>query len=495
MLADLDLRTRVGKAEFREKSRSMELELGALQRRARELAIPVIVVFEGWDAAGKGTLINRLMLCLDARGFTVHPIGPPTEDERLRPFLWRFWLRTPPRGRIAIFDRSWYGRVLVERVGGHIPKGTWRRAYDEIAAFERQLADDGACFVKLFLHIDSEEQKRRFKKLEARRTTAWKVTKNEWRQHRHYDEYAEAVEDMLARTSTEWAPWTVIAAKYGRTATLQVYSAVADALKESIARAEARQAATAARSVPATEGAVRHPGILSTVDLSVALSREEYESRLELLQKRLHELEHEIYLRRVGVVVAYEGWDAAGKGGNIRRLVQGLDPRGFEVFPVAAPNDVEKAHHYLWRFWRDVPKAGHIGIFDRSWYGRVMVERIEGFCSSEEWLRAYGEINDMERQWTDSGIILVKFWLHIGKDTQLERFEERRDTPFKQWKITDEDWRNREKWDRYREAVDDMLAATSPPNAPWTIVQSTCKLYARIKTLRTVVDRIEERIS
>jgi AMP-polyphosphate phosphotransferase len=494
MLAELDLGARVGKDEYREKTKALELELGALQRKARELALPVIVVFEGWDAAGKGTLINRLMLTLDARGFTVHPIGAPTEDERLRPFLWRFWLRTPPRGRIAIFDRSWYGRVLVERVEGHVPKGAWRRSYDEIVAFEREIADDGCCFVKLFLHIDRDEQKARFKKLESRRATAWKVTANEWRQHRHYDEYAEAVEDVLARTSTEWAPWTVVAANHGRTATLQVFTAVASALRASIAREEARRAAPKPAVSSSGEGAVRHPGILSTINPTVSLDREAYEVQLERLQKRLHELEHEIYLRRLGVVVAYEGWDAAGKGGNIRRLVQGLDPRGFEVFPVAAPNDVEKAHHYLWRFWRDVPKAGHIAIFDRSWYGRVMVERIEGFCSTEEWQRAYGEINDMERQWTDFGIVLVKFWLHIDPAVQLARFEERKDSPFKQWKITDEDWRNREKWDRYREAVDDMLGATSPPNAPWTIVESDNKLHARIKALRTVVGRIEERM-
>jgi polyphosphate kinase 2 (PPK2 family) len=494
MLAELDLGARVDKDAFRERADALELELGLLQRRARELSIPVIIVFEGWDAAGKGTMINRLMLTLDARGFTVHPIGPPTEDERLRPFLWRFWLRTPPRGRIAIFDRSWYGRVLVERVDRHVPKGVWRRSYDEIVTFERQLADGGCCFVKIFLHISKEEQKKRFKRLESRRNTAWKVTKNEWRQQRAYDEYAEAVEEMLARTSTESSPWTVVAANHGRSATLQVFSAVAGALRGAIAREEARRAAAAAPAGP-TEGAVRHPGILSTVDLSPALERGEYEKRLKRLQKRLHELEHEIYLRRLGVVVAYEGWDAAGKGGNIRRLVQGLDPRGFEVFPVAAPNDVEKAHYYLWRFWRDAPKAGHIAIFDRSWYGRVMVERIEGFCTPEEWLRAYGEINAMERQWTDFGIVLVKFWLHISQEAQLERFNERQESSFKQWKITDEDWRNREKWARYEEAVDDMLAATSPPNAPWTVIESNCKLHARIKALETVVNRVGERLS
>jgi polyphosphate:AMP phosphotransferase len=495
MLGNLDMRGRVNKDEYRGRARDLGRELGELQRRAREAGVPVIVVFEGWDAAGKGTLINHLMLALDARGYTVYPIGPPTQEEEHRPFLWRFWLRTPPKGRIAIFDRSWYGRVLVERVERITPKMTWRRAYDEIVSFERQLTQAGVCIVKLFLHIGRGEQKKRFQKLEADPVTAWKVGRAEWKQHRRYNEYREAVEDMLTRTSTPWAPWTVVAAHQERWAALQMLQTVVAAVGRATGGTVAAGAGgPAAPAAGAASPPVRHAGLLATVDLQVRVDRGDYERKLPRLQRRLRELEHRIYLRRIGVAMVFEGWDAAGKGGNIRRMVQGLDPRGFQVIPVGAPNDTEKRQQYLWRFWRDVPKAGHIAIFDRSWYGRVLVERVEGLCSPEEWSRAYGEINEMEKQWTDSGMVLIKFWLHISREAQLARFEERRDTPHKHWKITDEDWRNREKWDRYLPAVEDMLAATSPPNAPWTMVASDCKFHGRIEVLSTAIDRIEARL-
>ena len=194
------------------------------------------------------------------------------------------------------------------------------------------------------------------------------------------------------------------------------------------------------------------------------------------------------------VVIAYEGWDAAGKGGNISRLTQNLDPRGYEVVPVAAPNDVEKAHHYLWRFWARMPKAGHITIFDRTWYGRVLVERVEGFCTEAQWRRAYREINGMEQQLAHFGTVLLKFWLHIDADEQLRRFRERQEMAHKQWKITDEDWRNREKMGQYRDAVEEMLHRTTTPYAPWTIVESNCKRYARVKVLETVCEAIRKRL-
>jgi polyphosphate kinase 2 (PPK2 family) len=197
-------------------------------------------------------------------------------------------------------------------------------------------------------------------------------------------------------------------------------------------------------------------------------------------------------MKRIPVVIAYEGWDAAGKGGNIRRLTEHLDPRGYEVVPIAAPNDIELAHHYLWRFWREVPKAGHITIFDRTWYGRVLVERVEGFCTVTDWRRAYREINEMERHLTAFGTVLCKFWLQIDRKEQLRRFREREAIAYKKWKITDEDWRNRRKWKAYQAAVEEMLARTSTPHAPWTIVESNCKWYARIKVLDTVIDAIKK---
>ena len=496
MLETLDLTKKMEKDEYKERMNALVPRIGELQRTARAMGIPVMVVFEGWDAAGKGTLINRLLLSLDPRGYTVHPISAPNVEERLRPFLWRFWTRTPARGRIAIFDRSWYGRLLVERVDKIVKKHVWQEAYEDIAAFERQLSVDGTVIVKFFLHIDAKEQKKRFKKLEKNKSTAWKVTDEDWKHHKEYDKHLEATEEMLARTDKASAPWTVVEAHDRRFATVKVFQTVIRAIESRIAEKTAEEAAR--KKQPKVAASVVEPlassSILDTADLSLELDRQEYDEELDKCQERIRELEHEVYVKRLPVMILYEGCDAGGKGGNIKRLVRGMDPRGYEVIPVAAPNDVEKAHHYLWRFWRDVPKAGHIAIFDRTWYGRVLVERVEGFCRVDEWKRAYAEINEMERQLGEFGMAIVKFWIHISKEEQLRRFEERENTPQKKWKITDEDWRNREKWDAYKTAVDEMLYRTSTPHAPWTVVEGNCKWYARIKALKTVIAAIEEKL-
>ena len=507
MLEQIDLSKQIDKEEYKSILPDLEWRLGALQREARELDIPVVIVFEGWDAAGKGTLINRLIQTFDPRGCVVHPINAPNEEEAFRPFLWRFWVKTPPAGKIAVFDRSWYGRVLVGRVDKLVKKREWKRAYEEIRTFERQLTAGGALMLKFFLHISKKEQKKRFKKLESSSVTEWKVTKEDWKHHKQYETYLEATEEMLAETDTGFAPWTVIEAHDKRFSTLKTFKAVIDRLEHAIERRKYAQqkdeTATSQKKPPKeqpedqTESEAFHAlnsSILDKIDLSIALERDEYRKKLKGCQQRIFELEHEIYVKRMPVVILYEGWDAAGKGGNIRRLTQSMDPRGYEVIPVAAPNDVEKAHHYLWRFWKAFPKAGHITIFDRSWYGRVMVERIEGFCSEQEWRRAYREINEMEEQLVNFGTVLIKFWLHIDKDEQLQRFEARRQTPHKQWKITDEDWRNREKWDQYKLAVDEMLFRTSTAGAPWTIVEANSKYYARIKVLETVIASIEAQL-
>jgi polyphosphate kinase 2 (PPK2 family) len=291
---------------------------------------------------------------------------------------------------------------------------------------------------------------------------------------------------MLQRTSTAEAPWTVVEARQGRFARVKVLETVTSTIEGELERRSAGPKVVPEPMPDPTPSLTREATILDRVDLSLSLSRSEYERELKKLQKRLFRLEHELYAARVPAVIVYEGWDAAGKGGNIKRLTRGLDPRGYEVVPVMAPNPEEKAHHYLWRFWRHVPKAGHITIFDRSWYGRVMVERVEGFCAEDEWKRAYREINEFERQLADFGTAIVKFWLHIDRDEQLRRFQARQENPYKKWKITDEDWRNREKWDRYRTAVVDMLQRTSTTYAPWTILEANCKLYARTKALDTV---------
>lgn len=495
MLDQINLATRLKKSEYKSIMEELEPRLALLQRRAIELRIPVVVVFEGWNAAGKGTLINQLIQALDPRHFTVAPIHPPNDEERLRPFLWRFWIRTPARGRMTIFDRSWYTRVLQDRVLKTVSKAEWTKAYDEINYFERQLAEDGNVIIKFLLHIDRAEQERRLKKLEGNASTAWRVTKADWRNFKLYDRFLGAMKEMLARTDTRVAPWRIVESHDRRFATVKIFQTVINALETRIAEIEQNGATAANVSVDLTRVDSITTSILDQVDLSKTLSKDAYSKKLKRLQGEMRNLEHEVYVKRIPVIVVYEGWDAAGKGGNIRRLTQTMDPRGYSVIPIAAPNDIEKRHHYLWRFWKEMPKAGHVAIFDRSWYGRVMVERVEGFATEVEWKRAYREIREMEAHLANSGAVIVKFWLHIDRDEQLQRFEARKVNPFKSWKLTEEDWRNREKWDRYKAAVDEMLLRTSTPYAPWTVVESNSKYYARIKAIETVVAAIRRRLA
>ncbi|MCX7970088.1 MAG: polyphosphate:AMP phosphotransferase [Negativicutes bacterium] len=493
MLDQIDLSRTVDKEEYRREIRRLGLRLAGLQRQARDLKIPLAIVFEGWNAAGKGTLLNKLLQWLDPRGFTVYNMKAPQEDEAMRPFLWRFWLKTPARGRISIFDRSWYRRVVTDRVERKVGERQSLKDYHDISVFERQLADDGCVVLKFFLHISKKEQGKRFRALEANKSTAWRVTAEDWRHHKEYDDYLRMYDAMLVHTNHHYAPWTVIEAQDTRYATLKVFRHLIDALEKQIAAV--RQAAGRPAEKPhidINDGSWRwESSMLERADLSLTMSRDEYRQQLKKYQKRLLEIEHEIYERRIPVVIVYEGWDAAGKGGNIKRLTENLDPRGYEVIPVSAPSREEFSHHYQWRFWRALPKAGHIAIFDRSWYGRVLVEPIEGFCTAGEWQRAYQEINEMEETWANFGTVIFKFWLHIDKEEQLRRFSERQANPDKQYKITEEDWRNRDKWDQYQHLVDEMLIRTSTPYAPWTVVESNCKLYARIKVLQNIVERMD----
>jgi len=491
MLELVDLSKKIERDVYDETFPDLEIRLGECQRAALGAGVPVICVFEGWDAAGKGTIINRLTQALDPRGFKVHPTNAPTEEERLRPWMWRFWRTLPAAGSFAIFDRSWYGRVLIGRMEGLVAKKEWEQAYKDIQEYERQLADGGAVIVKFWLHIDKKEQARRFKKIQKNEAIAWKVGKEERKQHKNYARWLETVEEMLERTSTAYAPWTIVEATQGRYVRVKVFETLIQAVTGELERRAARPKAKPKPMPRPKKSPTSRRTILDRLDLSLALKRESYGEQLDELQDRLFKLEHELYAARVPAVIAYEGSDAGGKGGNIRRLTRGLDPRGYEVVPIAAPTTEELAHHYLWRFWTKVPKAGHITIFDRTWYGRVLVERVEGFCTEDEWRRAFREINEFERQLADSGAAIVKFWLHIDQAEQLRRFKAREEIAYKQWKITDEDWRNRKKWDRYKVAVVDMLQKTSTTYAPWTILEANDKLYARIKALRTVADALE----
>ena len=497
MLEKLDLQKTAEKETCRQLSEELGARLGVLQRQCRAEKIPVMIVFEGFGAAGKGVQINRLIQFLDPRGFDVYASRTPGEEELLRPFLWRYWTKTPENGRIAIFDKSWYDKVTVDRFDKITKRQELTGAFDDILSFEKQLTDAGTVIIKLFLAISKEEQKKRFKKLEEKKETAWRVTEGDWKRNKEYDKFLMMNEEMLQRTDTGYAPWTIIEATDKNYAAMKILAAVTDRLQYEVDRREMEKqnpaAEAVASSAPFAEKRFKN-GVLSGVDLTKTMEKEAYKAELDRLQKRLESLHSELYRLRIPVVIGFEGWDAAGKGGAIKRLTSHLDPRGYKVNPTSAPNDVEKVHHYLWRFWNNMPKAGHIAIFDRTWYGRVMVERIEGFCTESDWRRAYREINEMEAHMANFGAVVLKFWLHIDKDEQERRFRERMDDPAKQWKITDEDWRNREKWDAYESAVNEMLVRTSTTYAPWTIVEGNSKYYARVKVLRTVVEALEKKI-
>ena len=493
MLEKIDLSKKVDKKTYRRVMDEAEEKLGLLQRECKDAGIPVILVFEGMGAAGKGVQINRLIQALDPRGFDVYACDRPTEDEQMRPFLWRYWTKTPAKGRIAVFDRSWYRSVQVDRFDGLTPEDKLGDAYQDILSFEKQLCDDGTVIMKFFLYIDKDEQKKRFKKLEGSKETSWRVTEEDWNRNKDFDRYLKMNEEMLEKTDTDYAPWVIIEAVDKDYAALKIVSTVMDRLEYELEHRRPEDGKQAQRQESKTRERFKN-GVLSGIDLSKSLTEEEYKTRLKKLQKRLAELHSELYRLRIPVVIGFEGWDAGGKGGAIKRLTSNLDPRGYRVNPTAAPNDIEKVHHYLWRFWNSVPKAGHIAIFDRTWYGRVMVERIEGFCSEAEWRRAYQEINEMESHMANAGAVVLKFWLHIDKDEQERRFRERQANPAKQWKITDEDWRNREKWDQYEEAVNEMLIRTSTTYAPWIVVEGNDKRYARVKVLQTVVDALEKKV-
>ena len=307
-------------------------------------------------------------------------------------------------------------------------------------------------------------------------------------QNKHYNKCLDIYEQYLCDTNQSTAPWYIIDAQNKKWAELQLLEFLIEGIDTALMNSSL--------AVPLLQNVFPLSPIpkLAEIPLDKTITEEEYHQDLKKYQKKLKELQNILYRKKIPVIIAYEGWDAAGKGGNIKRIAGALDPRGYEVQPIASPEPHEKARHYLWRFWNRLPKTGHITIFDRTWYGRVMVERLEGFCSQNDWQRAYNEINEFEKELSDWGAIIIKFWVQIDKDTQLARFTERQNTPEKQWKITDEDWRNREKWDLYEDAVNEMLQKTNTTFAPWHVLESNDKKYARIKALKIIIEAIEQRL-
>ncbi len=392
-----------------------------------------------------------------------------------------------------MLDRSWYQDVSTARIEEALETGEVLERINSIKIFERQLTDDGYLVLKFFLHISKKEQKHRFDKLDDDKNTEWRVTEQDRRRNRNYEVYYKAFDEMLEYTDTPNAPWHIIPSHDKTTAKLDVYRIVLNSLRDALARRGHPAPSSPGILIPKTFTLLQMPK-LEEIPLDQSMEKEAYEKELKKLQNRLQDLHNKLYRKRIPVIIGYEGWDAAGKGGNIKRVAAALDPRGYEVHPIAAPDKYELAHHYLWRFWNRLPKDGHIAIFDRTWYGRVLVERIEGFCTVSAWQRAYREINEFERELFRWGAVIIKFWLHIDKDEQLKRFNDRQNTPSKQWKITEEDWRNREKWPQYEQAVNDMLKLTSTNFAPWHILQSQDKKYGRIQALKIIIEAIEDRL-
>lgn len=462
-------------------------QLSILQRKASELKIPVIIVVEGWGASGKGQLINNFILPLDPRGFFVYAIKDETEEEKRLPFLWRFITKEPSKGRIAIFDRSWYRRVLNDHIDKKVKNSRFSDDIDEINSLEKLLTDNGTVIIKLFLHITKKEQEKRLKELLSKKETKWRVTDDDIKHNKQYSKYLKLSETILEKTDFETSKWHIINANDLKRATVEAFRAIITTLEKEIEKRELPFIRPIIDKNIATS-------YLSGCDLSLDIEKKEYSDELKLYQNKLEKLHNILYLKKIPVIIVFEGWDAAGKGGAIKRLTAALDPRGYQVFSTPAPTETEKAHHYLWRFWNNIPKTGHIAIFDRSWYGRVMVEPIEGFCSQMEYDRAFLEINNMEKHLSGSGIIILKFFIHISKEEQLKRFKDRENDPLKAWKITDEDFRNREKWDDYLFAIEKMLDKTSTKYAPWTVISGNSKKYARIEILKTITKRLENEI-
>ncbi|HEY8087406.1 MAG TPA: polyphosphate:AMP phosphotransferase [Polyangiaceae bacterium] len=452
---------------------------------------PIILLSGGVDGGGKGEVVNLLLEWMDPRHIQVHALGPPTDEEQSRPPMWRVWRALPPKGKAGVFFGSWYTTPIVDRVYRRSSSSDLTRSLAEITRFERMLADEGALVVKLWLHLSRKAQRRRLEQLESSPATAWRVSAQDWRNHKRYDRFREVSERALRETSTAEAPWNVVEATDRRFRDLTVGRLLLAAMTRRLQLGRRARAKTI-RAAPPPPKAIDARNVVAELDLSLSLDERAYDKHLPRLQGRLNAASrHARFREEHACVVVFEGNDAAGKGGAIRRVTSALDARRYDVVPVAAPTEEERAQPYLWRFWRHVPRRGHFTFFDRSWYGRVLVERVEGFAPEADWMRAYREIVDFEESLARSGVVVVKLWLAISRDEQLARFKLREKTAYKRFKITEEDWRNRDKWAAYERAVCDMVDRTSTSVAPWHLIEANDKRWARVRIMRTVAEAIE----
>lgn len=540
MLERIDFETQpMEKDEYKAAYDKLIKELVVLQQQAVTQGVGLVVMFEGWNGAGKGSRISDLMYNLDARATSVH-VSPDIDVNEVRafpgrsegvsgywPLMQEFWKTLGERGHITFYDRGWYTKateLLLARKPSEmvLPTEGTRHYLQSIKDFERQLTSDGYEVVKLFIHVRKRAQRKRLERLYDDAATRWRVPEKKLISSKDYDEQYELFDRLLEGSNFDFAPWTLVNGEDKRAANIQIAQTMIDAIKRALAKkgeranvylkedaalkraveglehqdaAEAAAKAQHAFAPEHTEFAIvaDHPTV-DTMEHGLVLEREEYKKELKHLQKKLFRLENLMYQARIPLIIMYEGWDAAGKGGNIKRVAQALDARAYTIYPSPAPTKPELAHPHLWRYWTRLPKAGHVGMYDRSWYGRVLVERVEEITPPTRWAQGYDEINEFEHDLVDWGAILLKFWVDVSEEEQLARFEARENDPAKQWKITPDDWRNREKYPQYKSAIDDMFRLTSTTYAPWLVLESDDKRYARIKALRIITDALEERL-
>jgi polyphosphate:AMP phosphotransferase len=452
---------------------------------------PVLLLISGVEGGGRGETANKLTEWMDPRHIHVVAFGPRTADEMARPAPWRYWRALPPKGRLGILMNAWYNEVMLEHLRGVTGEVELHARLQSIRQHEEMLADEGVVLLKFWIHLSRQDQKKRLKALDKDPRTSWRVTRADWEAYRVYNRSHDLWEHLLRETSTGEAPWYVVEGTDERYRYLTVGKILLKAMQGTL---QAKATTPKHASAPPAPSVIDNVKLIRDLDLTQKLGAKRYGIALDKYQGRLARLvRHKRFAKR-SLVLVFEGVDAAGKGGAIRRVTGALDARQYVTVPIAAPTDEERAQPYLWRFWKNVPPLGGIVIFDRSWYGRVLVERVESFASASDWMRAYSEINQFEEQLVDGGAIVFKFWLQISEQEQLKRFKAREHTSFKRFKITPDDWRNRKKWHQYERAVGDMVDRTSTEIAPWTLVEAEDKYFARVKVLKTIVERLKDRL-
>jgi polyphosphate:AMP phosphotransferase len=490
MFESASLTHRVDKAAYRREEATLREALLNAQFDLNEQGrFPVLILIAGVEGAGKGETVNLLNEWMDPRHIQVSAFALPSDEESERPAHWRFWRALPPKGQIGIFFGAWQTMPIVQRALGEIGEGEFARQVGEIRRLEKMLCDEGVLLLKYWFHLSRSQQKARLKSLEKDPKTRWRVTDLEWDFFKLYNRFIKVCEPFLRETSTGEAPWIVVPGADPRFRALTVGRHLLAAMRE---RLDEKPVKTLPDKTPPLAAPGDRINVLSALELDQPMTKAAYEKELEKWQGRLNLASRDPRFKSMSVVAVFEGNDGAGKGGAIRRVTSALDARSYDNFSVAAPTEEERAQPYLWRFWRPLPRRGRFAFFDRSWYGRVLVERIEGFCSEADWMRAYGEINDFEDALVRHGVVVVKFWLAISKAEQHRRFKSRENTAFKRFKITAEDWRNRKKWGAYETAVCDMVDRTSTAGAPWTLVEANNKYAARIKVLKTLCEAVED---